>query len=276
MPAEPPRSDGDFKSQLVRLHERLNAHMAALAGGRESAIDDIALVARILVAHGVGDDVIKRAVRRFGLEEPLVHVAAPAERYALLDLAFGGLWSPAEEPAHESVQQLWVPIGEWADSLALASPGLRRRFSSWAQVVTDFANSNGAHLSGSTPDVLGHAIFPNIGGRDLGSYMIASAGLVVEHALRNVIESLDLPTPPQDLEPPPITLNRFMLYSATALDQAAVEFQFASREEGEVLWLREGAHSMGPWDLIVSTRKEPGTDPPTWQLGLETRPAATK
>jgi hypothetical protein len=136
------------------------AHLRDSIGGRASAMDDLAVVLRILACPGKGDDALRDAVKRFGLQEPSVIVSRPAEKYLLTLIAFGGVAAerkrlrpgPAETVRHGSKSRpVEMIMSDWLASLCLVNPNLVRRHHTWSQLIADVANTNGAHLSGSVP-----------------------------------------------------------------------------------------------------------------------------
>jgi hypothetical protein len=92
-----------------------------------------------------------------------------------------------------------VDINAWRGLDALIVRGAPRRVSGWEQLITDYANTFGSHLSGTIPHLLSHmSSICYSGSLDLGEYLIHCAGIVAEDALQQVLGAID-----GDKAPPP-------------------------------------------------------------------------
>jgi hypothetical protein len=76
-----------------------------------------------------------------------------------------------------------VDLRTWIDSTCFASSTAVRKISSWNQVVTDYGNTFGAHLSPTVPDVLNEIALYGGPEGTLGGLALRSAAVVAESAL---------------------------------------------------------------------------------------------
>jgi hypothetical protein len=170
-----------------RLRQRLGRHLDALEAGECGAVDDVAAVLRILLVHGSGNNVIVRLCRTNSIPLPRIQVSEPVADHQSIGLAFGAV--PAlsgDEPVRV------VDIDTWRGWKALIVRGAPRRASTWEQLIKEYANTFGSHLSGTIPHLLSQmASICYSGPLDLGEYLIHCAGLVAEDALHQVLGTID-------------------------------------------------------------------------------------
>ncbi|MCV7008232.1 hypothetical protein [Mycobacterium gordonae] len=172
-----------------RLRQRLSRHLDALETGEIGAVDDLAAVLRTLLAHGKGDDAIVRLCHSHKLPLPQVRVSLPVADDQKIGLAFGAIPAP-DEPGHPPT--VVMDIDRWRGLDALIIKGAPRRVNSWEQLITEYANTYGSHLSGTIPHLLSHASSMGYSGNlDVGEYLIHCAGLVAEDALQQVLKAID-------------------------------------------------------------------------------------
>jgi hypothetical protein len=170
-----------------RLRQRLGRHLNALEAGEVGAVDDVAAVLRTLLAHGKGDDVVARLCRIKSIPLPQIMISEPVIDRQKIGLAFGAV--PA--PAHGDPVRL-VDINIWRALPALIVRGAPRRVSTWEQLITDYANTFGSHLSGTIPHLLSQmSSICYSGSLDLGEYLIHCAGIVAEDALQQILGTID-------------------------------------------------------------------------------------
>jgi hypothetical protein len=112
-----------------------------------------------------------------------------------IGLAFGAVPAPSQDDPPVRI----VDINAWRGLDALTVRGAPRRVSGWEQLITDYANTFGSHLSGTIPHLLSHmSSICYSGSLDLGEYLIHCAGIVAEDALQQVLGAID-----GDKAPPP-------------------------------------------------------------------------
>ena len=140
-----PATPDEVVEAARRLRQRLGRHLDALEAGEVGAVDDVAVL-RTLLAHGRGDDVVVRLCRTKSIPLPQIQVSEPVVDRQPIGLAFGAV--PA--PAHGEPVRL-VDINDMAGLPALIVRGAPRRVSTWEQLITDYANTFGSHLSGTIP-----------------------------------------------------------------------------------------------------------------------------
>jgi hypothetical protein len=178
-----------------RLRQRLGRHLDALEAGQVGAVDDVAAALRTLLAHGKGDDVIVRLCRIHGIPLPQIQVSEPVVDSQRIGLAFGAVPAPSQDDPPVII----VDIDAWRRLPALIVRGAPRRVSTWEQLITEYANTFGSHLSGTIPHLLSHMSSIGYSGPlDLGEYLIHCAGIVAEDALQQVLGAID-----GDKAPPP-------------------------------------------------------------------------
>ncbi|OBA70602.1 hypothetical protein A5641_12185 [Mycobacterium sp. 1554424.7] len=171
-----------------RQFHRLRRHMDALQAGEVGAVDDVAGVLRALLAHGSGDDGLKRLCKMHGINLPKVYVSEPVADQQSIALAFGAVPAPAdfEEPAR------YLDTDAWRRLPALIVRSAPRRVSTWEQVIREYGNTFGSHLSGTIPHLLSEiSSICYSGPLDLGEYLIHCAGIVAEDALQQALSTID-------------------------------------------------------------------------------------
>ena len=173
----------------ARRHlNRLRRHMDALQAGEVGAVDDVAAVLRALLAHGSGDDGLRRLCRMHGINVPKVYVSEPVVDKQSIALAFGAVPAPADI----EVPVRHLDIDAWRRLPALIVRSAPRRVSTWEQVIREYGNTFGSHLSGTIPHLLSEiSSICHSGPLDLGEYLIHCAGIVAEDALQQALATID-------------------------------------------------------------------------------------
>jgi hypothetical protein len=216
--------DKGMKVALADAYERLTIHLDALAAGRLAAIRDTSALLRTLIASGAGNNLLRRAMRRFGLDEPVVRVGPQLVRdsrgSAAIVLAFGGL-PIIDGPGRD------VPITNWIESVALVHPGLHRDSYTWAEYVNHYANTYGSHIAGSIPEVLSGTVVHRVHGNlNLGQYLICGSAINAGRALADILRQLG-EQPTAELRQPGFPLNGFVAWPTA--DNEAVDFEMSAR-----------------------------------------------
>jgi hypothetical protein len=185
-------SDGPFrprpatKSELLegaaKLKHRLSRHLDALERGQVGAVEDVAAVLRTALCPGDGDNAVLRLCRAHGVENPRLQVSLPAPSDSDVLLAIGG--EPLVNDPDGTEQGRIVALETWIEEPALVvAGGIPRRVSTWAQVITMYANTFGAHLSRTVPQLVFASKGSTFASRSMQEHVIYSAGLVGERAL---------------------------------------------------------------------------------------------
>ena len=189
IPDHVPMRDDQFLAWFLRLRSRLTRHLDALDRGELGAIDDVAAVLRTVACSGSGDGVLLRACRRFNRPIPSLMVGQDLETLPQTAIGFGALPVVMQKPV-QMIDLTEISFVDWLNKPALAVSDVNRVQSSWSQLIADFANTYGAHLSSNVPAVLDRSRLLRAGGFTLGEYLIRAAGVAVEDCLTRVNDSI--------------------------------------------------------------------------------------
>ncbi|MFJ4996547.1 hypothetical protein ACIP5T_00200 [Microbacterium sp. NPDC088619] len=182
-------TDEEFIAAFVRASRRLSRHLDYVDAGDEDARDDLALILRMLVCPGNGDKLIGRAVDRFKLDEPIVLCggAPPDRKTAYLYIGSIPNSGSSGDP-EESLRS--VPFMQWALSTVIVTGRSTPRVVKWTELISSYANTYGAHASGTVPDLLGHVSLLGVAATDLGTYLLRQAGRATEGACAEILHKL--------------------------------------------------------------------------------------
>ena len=178
-------SDTEFLERFKSVVHRLDSHIAAIDDGDYFIRDDLATVLRTLLTRGKGDDGIRRLLSRFGLSAPTRRISPSANEVANVLLAIGAL--PAEEDPSSVVA---VPDGLMSAVALFVRSDKGARRATWEDVVTDYGNTFGAHLSTTVPVLLDDVHYFGLSETDFGTYMLRSAGVLTSSACHELLQQL--------------------------------------------------------------------------------------
>jgi hypothetical protein len=204
-------------------------------------MEDVAGATRTLLAFGKGDAVIHRLCVRFGLTAPLVEVGEE------VTIAKGTIFALSRIPTNQDEREKGpnegpiteLELTDWLKSTAVVSATASRHVTSWAQLITDFGNTFGAHVSSSVPDSLSQiGVFLGPRGT-LGDLALRSAAIVAENSLNTLLPLLgQAPTRESPRlfhsDQPGITYFG-MRYERGAVAASVVMFGRPNAEKGAVL-----------------------------------------
>jgi hypothetical protein len=181
-----PLSDAEFLARFRAVVRRLDAHLRAIDRGEYFVRDDLATVLRTLLTRGKGDDGIRRLLSRFSQKPPTRSISTFANEGPNVLFAIGAL--PAEfDTAAKAVA---VP-DELMSAIALFSRSAKgTRRVSWEDVVTDYGNTFGAHLSTTVPVLLDDVHYFGLSETDFGTYMLRSIGVLTSSVCHELLQKL--------------------------------------------------------------------------------------
>lgn len=216
-----------------RLARRLTSHLDALDSDDDDFLDDIAGITRAAFGHGRGDDVIFRLCRSNHLEFPKLSVALAPENDKTTVFSVGNI--PADPPGNGATDHRDVNSREWQDVAAVISKDNRsRRLTTWAQLLTDYGNTYGAHLSATIPHVLTEASLYGAPGGTLGAYMLRAAAVAAERCFAQILPELGYKGPLRGDRPYSAHAGHFgWLAVHDGNDQRGFRFDWALAEPGE-------------------------------------------
>lgn len=180
-------TNGELLSASRRMLNRITRDLDSIDAGHGDAIDDLAGKLRTTLCFGKGDRLLLRLCNVFHLEMPSVTVP-----YTLVPEKSPFLVGPLPEwasPLNPAVAPKIMTIPEWMRSQAVHLPGVGRR--SWDQVISDFGNTYGAHVSATVPQFLDEIRTYGVGTGTMGAHMLRAAGIVAEHGLGLALAELD-------------------------------------------------------------------------------------
>jgi hypothetical protein len=182
---------GDQLVERVKsLSRRLTKHLDGWDAGDHDAMEDVAGITRTLLAFGGGDKAILRLCSQEHLTVPRVTFTNRTSQEPGVLFTMGAL--PVDEatfvpPPGSFLQVETIGLREWLLAPAVISVMASRRITNWGQLVADYGNTYGAHLSSSVPDVLNQSeVFVGPDGT-LGELALRSAAIVAERALSEVL-----------------------------------------------------------------------------------------
>ena len=185
-------SDADYLAGAIELGQRLARHLSALESGEPGAVADVAAALRTLIVRGEGDDVIRKLCKRNHVPLPEVLVTTAAHDSPSVVLSAGAIPVMPEDHDHpHQIATRMVNLDVWTRMTALVvRGGAPRRANSWERVISMYANTFGAHLSGTIPSTLVETSSIMSGEHDLGEYLVFCAGIVAENTLNQVLDHL--------------------------------------------------------------------------------------
>jgi hypothetical protein len=189
----PTLTKDEFIAQVRNVGLRLTSHLDHLDSGDLALADDVATVTRILLGPGAGNNAIIRLCRQNHLEEPTLLVGPSVEIEKGTVFAVGSIPTPDEGATNPEERSL--SLNAWLSSMAVISASAARWATTWSQLVADFGNTWGAHLSPTMPDVLVQAkLFGAVGG-DLRTYLLRAAAIVAERSLQELLPQVGAALP---------------------------------------------------------------------------------
>lgn len=185
----PPRalSNDEFVHRFRAVVRRLDRHISLMDKDDYELRDDIASVLRTLTAPGKGDDGIRRLISRFSLSQPIRQITAPPKQGPNVQFAIGSL--PADDlPGSVRVT---VPDGVMHAAALFIRSTDGARTATWEDVVTDYGNTFGAHLSTTVPKLLDEVHYFGLSETDFGAYMLRALGVLTSSACHELLSRLD-------------------------------------------------------------------------------------
>lgn len=180
-------SDAEFVVRFRTVVQRLDTQLRLIDSGEYHVRDDLATILRTLLTRGKGDDGIRRLLARFSLRPPQRAISPVADDGPNVLLAIGAL------PADDMNNALKVTV---PDQLMAAAPlfvrtnaGARR--ATWENVVSDYGNTFGAHLSTTVPEMLDDVHYFGLSETDFGTYMLRSLGVLTSSVCHELLHQLD-------------------------------------------------------------------------------------
>jgi hypothetical protein len=171
---------------LVSAAARLRDHIERIDDGSAYAVDDLALVLRLLVAGGRDGELISRAAQSYGI--PLPKFSTSAEPEPVLGL----VWGAGALPTIETLGAGGLAdISQLRFKTALRiQTGSKRMDLTWDKLIRDYANTWGAHVGTSIRDDVHLA--DRIGtaaGLPLTTYMLREVAVAAWYSAQFVIRN---------------------------------------------------------------------------------------
>jgi len=180
------RSPAEILDEAASLQRRLTRSLDDWDAGDQDALRDVAGYSRTLLAFGKGDGLLRRLVSMYALELPPVYTFSQPDVGGGVALSVGGL--VADAPDDDTNE---LSLDEWLRADVVVATSARRRRTDWAQFVTDYGNTFGAHVAPSIPESLEQVkVFRGPNGH-MGGYILRAAAVVAERLLGEALLSLD-------------------------------------------------------------------------------------
>jgi hypothetical protein len=234
----PSLTDAQFLEQFARTSRRLTSHLNHLDDGDIDLADDVATLTRTFLAYGEGDKAISRLCKRFHLTPPPVELSGEPNRAANVEFAAGNL--PQDTHADDLAGAHSASIDAWLRSTAIVSGTVTRRETTWNQLIAHFGNTFGAHLSHSVPEVLGTIGLYGAPGGSLAIFLLRSAAVTAENALRELLPQVglaDSAAPPREIALHGLRLGRVAVMKTQGESEpaATVEFRMGESKDMEII-----------------------------------------
>lgn len=173
-----------LQGQALHAIDRLRDHIERVDQGKVYAADDLAVVLRLLVHPGRGNDVLGRLQRQFSTRPIEITATRAPETADNVLFSFGSLPARAKS---ESLGTRQLLLHEWIASPFLkVATGDSAKTWTWADFINTYANKwGGAHLDDRVPETLQVIDLYTFGGFSLSSYFLRAAGVAVWKAAEN-------------------------------------------------------------------------------------------
>lgn len=180
-------TDDEFLSDFRDLVQRLDAHLAAVAEGKNYARHDLAVALRMMLVRGKGDSAMRRFITRFNARPPRVVLTPEPPTDSAVVFSFGAL--PAMG-AGENLLYVSFP-DEVIDARAVFIRGERSTYKvSWLDLITDYGNA-GAHVSTTVTTLLDRTQFFGVSETSFGAYMLWGIGRATSVAAHELMIQKD-------------------------------------------------------------------------------------
>ncbi|KQR08542.1 hypothetical protein [Cellulomonas sp. Leaf334] len=173
-----------IKQAQSTLH-RLSTNLDAVDQGDPHASETVSSLLRTLISDGRGNSVCRR-LEKIGISFPTVTVSRAPQNQPKTVLSFGNL--PDYDGLGEDQRggEGWrreEPFLRWLGLTSLRMPIASQRTTySYAYLITTIANTYGAHVSHTVPDLLDRATLFGVGGLPLSAYLVRQVAWAVERS----------------------------------------------------------------------------------------------
>jgi hypothetical protein len=176
---DPVQSGDMLVGTALQLVSRLRDHIERLDSGIAYAADDLAVVLRVLLCHGKGNDVLQRLYGACGLARKELTLSAPPQIDQEVHFSVGSIptWEPMAS-SHGAVATLFT---KWPNvPLLVVKVSGQRKTYTWGKFIEDYAHKwGGAHLDTRVPPTLQMVDHHAVGDLVLSHYLIRMAAVQV-------------------------------------------------------------------------------------------------
>lgn len=166
---------------------RLRDHIERLDDGAVTAIDDLAVVLRMLVCDGAGNNLLQRLTNAYRLSGIEIWVSAEASAEAGRQLTLGSI--PTTAAVAQLVGGRSVPLSKFLSSRLYLVDG--KVTYTWRKFLQEYAHKwGGAHLDPVIPGHLSVLDVHTVGVLLLSGYMLRSAAVVVWELAQAIFEAV--------------------------------------------------------------------------------------
>lgn len=190
--------DNEFLQAFMNQLQRLHIQISNLDAGHVVVRDDLAGSLRTLFCRGKGNDVLRRFCSRFGKEQPKAKVSPSITDKSGLQFGFSGILI---DPSQNEGVELCVPDELGPFCCASVRVGDVLQEFTWEQVVEDYGNTFGSHLSRTIPVLFDRVQIYGLGHIDFGSFMLRNLAVVVSSCAQELIQSLGQGYSPTSINP---------------------------------------------------------------------------
>lgn len=171
---------------------RLRDHIERLDDGSVTAIDDLAVVLRLLICDGKGNDLLGRLIRSYRVSPPPIWASGEASNDSGRQLTLGSL--PTLRSAAQMTGGRDVPLSKLLGMRLYKTNGTAY---TWRKFLQTYAEKwGGAHLDSLVPDDLAVLDVHTVGRLSLPGYMLRCAAVATWETAQEVfreIKPVELP-----------------------------------------------------------------------------------
>ncbi|ACL42454.1 hypothetical protein Achl_4503 (plasmid) [Pseudarthrobacter chlorophenolicus A6] len=173
---------------------RLRDHIERIDDGAAYAVDDLALVLRLLVSGGRGGELIARTANSYGIQLPKFGISAEAGTAPEL------VWAAGALPTTEALGTGGlVDISQLRFKTAIRiQPGSKQVDLTWDKFIRDYANYWGTHVGDSIRDDVHLADrIGTVAGLPLTTYMLRETAVAAWYSAQYVVRNAIVQDNPQ-------------------------------------------------------------------------------
>lgn len=184
-----PQEVSQLVGAAIHMLSRLRDHIERLDDGAVTAVDDLAVVLRLLVLDGRGNQLLWKVRNSFQLEMPAVTASLPPREAVGVQLSVGRVPAlPGQPVLDEAASSLSLSKLLTGPAFIVEADGKSASRFSWARFIGDYAEKwGGAHYQSPVPEHLPIIDSQEVAGLTLSGYMLRTMAATVWHAGQGLV-----------------------------------------------------------------------------------------